>query len=72
MTDTLGLYEVIGKRAYRGHQPGALFEARLDRNAEGRAIQRGAIRLLERIANDLLSGTYRLPDGWPPHRKEVS
>lgn len=66
----LGRYEVIGRRAYRGHQPGEEFEARLDRAAETRAINRGSIRLLERFTADLTAGSYRLPDGWPPTTQE--
>ena len=45
-----GLYEVVGSRRYRGHRPGDLFEAVLDSRAEARAIGRGDIALLERIA----------------------
>jgi hypothetical protein len=60
-----GVYEVSGKRAYRGHAPGETFEARLDRFAERRAIERGAIRLLERVVADLPPDKYRLPLGWP-------
>jgi hypothetical protein len=61
----LGVYEVIGPRAYRENPPGSRFEARLDRNAEARAVERGSIRLLERVAEDLPTGKYRLPTGWP-------
>lgn len=70
----IGRYRVVGKRAYRGHAPGAEFEARLDRAAEIRAVNRGSIRLLERVTVDLVPGSYRLPVGWPAHeqRKEVS
>lgn len=70
----LGRYQVVGRRAYRGHLPGVIFEGRLDRNAEGRAIQRGSIRLLEIVRDDLVPGSYRLPDGRPNStaRKEVS
>lgn len=62
---TLGRYEVVGKRAYREHVPGSIFEARLDRAAEARAIARGSIRLLALIPDDLVPGSYRLPTGWP-------
>jgi hypothetical protein len=65
VTFALGIYEVIGKRAYREHPPGSRFEARLDRAAEARAVARGSIRLLERVADDLPAGKYRLPTGWP-------
>jgi hypothetical protein len=61
----LGVYEVVGKRSYREHKPGSRFEARLDRAAEARAVARGSIRLLERIAEDLPPDKYRLPTGWP-------
>jgi hypothetical protein len=69
MTGELGRYRVTGKRAYRGHEPGEEFEARLDRNAEGRAMLRGSITLIARIPNDLVPGSYRLPDGWPATQK---
>lgn len=61
----LGRYRVVGRRAYRGHQPGEEFEARLDRNAEVRAVNRGNLVLLERLVADLPPGKYRLPLGWP-------
>ena len=61
----LGRYQVVGRRAYRGHLPGTEFEAVLDPNAEGRAIARGSIRLLERLVADLPPVSYRLPTGWP-------
>jgi hypothetical protein len=61
---TMGRYEVVGSRAYRENAPGTIFEARLERNAERRAIERGSIRLLEVIPDDLTAGSYRLPAGW--------
>ena len=61
----LGVYEVIGNRSYMEHKPGERFEARLDEYAEARAVERGSIRLLERIAEGLPPGKYRLPTGWP-------
>lgn len=67
--NTLGRYEVTGRFAYRGHQPGSIFEARLPDNAEIRAINRGSIRLIERVADDLRPSSYRLPVGWPPQQK---
>lgn len=63
---THGEYLVIGRRAYRGHQPGTTFEARLDRNAEARAIQRGDIQLLRLIAPALQPGSWTFPEGWLP------
>ena len=59
-----GVYEVIGRRAYRGHEPGETFTARLDRKAERRALIRRDLRLLERIVPALQPGSYRLPKGW--------
>lgn len=61
----LGRYRVVGRRAYRGHQPGEEFEARLDENVEARAVQRGNLVLLERLVAELPPGKYRLPVGWP-------
>jgi hypothetical protein len=69
----MGRYQVIGKRAYREHEPGTIFEAHIDAGAESRAIGRGSIRLIERLTADLPPGKYRLPLGWPtyqPVRKE--
>ena len=60
----MGEYEVVGRREYRGVPPGELFEARLDRGAEARAIQRGDIRLLRIVTPEVQSGSWTLPDGW--------
>ena len=60
----MGEYEVTGRREYRGHAPGQMFEARLDRGAEARAIQRGDIRLVRIFIPQIQSGTWTLPDGW--------
>ena len=69
MSVEFGLYRVIGSRAYRGHAPGEEFEARLDQNAAARAVMRGDIELLRRIAPGLAPGSYTFPDGWidQPH-----
>jgi len=56
-------YLVTGKRKYRWHEPGTSFEARLDPDAERRAIERGSIRVLE-VVDDTI-GSYGLPDDWP-------
>jgi hypothetical protein len=74
-----GRYQVVGKRNYRDHAPGDIFEARLMRQAEYRAIQRGDIVLLEEVLPQLVPGSYALPPGWleeptprPPRRREAS
>lgn len=59
-----GVYRVTGKRRYRGHERGTTFEARLDRNAERRAIDRGDIVFVRRVIPSLEPGSYRLPLGW--------
>ena len=59
------IYRVVG-RGYRGHQPGDLFEARLDPGAEARAIGRGDIHIVERSTPSVRSVRYRLPTGWLP------
>ena len=56
-----GVYKVVGRRRYRGHRPGDLFEARLDPGAEARAIGRGDIVLIERIIPAVQPGSYRFP-----------
>lgn len=56
-------YLVTGKRQYRWHAPGTVFEAQLDPDAEQRAIERGSIRVLEEI--DIKVENYELPEDWP-------
>jgi hypothetical protein len=58
-------YLVTGRRQYRWHKPGTVFEAILDPDAEMRAIERGSIRVLEVIDPQLETGSYRLPEDWP-------
>jgi hypothetical protein len=55
------IYRVIGSRDYSEHRPGDLFEAKLDRRAEARAIGRGDIEVVERITFSVKPGSYRLP-----------
>lgn len=59
-----GLYRVAGSRAYRGHEPGTEFSARLDPRVESRALARGNIVLLDRIVPALEPGSFRLPREW--------
>jgi hypothetical protein len=59
-----GVYEVTGRRQYRGHDPGAVFTARLNPNAEMRAVNRGDIRLLERREPTLEPQRLRIAKGW--------
>lgn len=59
---THGRYRVNGPRPYRGHEPGAIFEAQLDSGREQRAISRGDITLLERVEPGLEPGSYTLPN----------
>jgi hypothetical protein len=61
---TFGLYEVVGRREYRGHKTGEQFEARIERGAERRAIQRGDIVFIREVKPELQPGSYALPDGW--------
>lgn len=70
---THGRYLVVGDRAYRGHEPGTEFTAHLDRNAEGRAVRRGDIELLERFIPSIEPGSYLLPAGWlPSHQTKAT
>ena len=64
-----GRYEVVDKRDYRGHPQGTVFDARLESNAERRAIARGSITLLARVVPALEPGSYIFPEGWlaPSH-----
>lgn len=62
---TYGVYRVVGRREYRGHKPGTVFHARLDRNAERRAIQRRDIQLIGHITPEV-PAAHTFPDGWLP------
>jgi len=68
VSTTYGMYEVTGRRPFRGHQPGETFEAQLGPGAEARAIRRGDIRLIERITVQVPAGSYAFPEGWPQGR----
>lgn len=57
-----GVYRVVDRRAYRGHEQGTVFTAQLDPRAEQRAIFRGSI---ERIAIVTPRPEhYTFPAGW--------
>ncbi len=58
-------YLVTGRRKYRWHQPGTVFEATLEPLAEQRAIERGSIRVIEVVQPELEDGSYALPEDWP-------
>jgi len=62
-------YLVTGTRRYRWHEPGTTFEARLDPDAERRAIERGSIRVLEIVEGGI--GSYGLPEDWPQVAADV-
>lgn len=61
-------YEVTGKREYRGHKTGTVFQARHD-PAKQRGINRGDIRLI-RICEPGVPEERTYPNGWlpPPER----
>lgn len=63
MNGTLGVYKVTGRRVYRGHEPGTVFEARIDGTVAARAIKRGDLQLLEYVTPDL-PPEWALPKGW--------
>jgi hypothetical protein len=65
----MGVYEVTGKREYRGHARGEVFEARIEPGAERRAVDRGDIVLLRRVIPTLPDG-FCLPDGWIASQRE--
>lgn len=61
---THGLWQVVGTRAFRGHEPGTdPFEASLPSNQAARAIRRGDIALLEEFVPNL-PDEHQLPKGW--------
>ncbi len=57
-------YKVLGQRKYRHHKPGEVFDAKLDRGAEFRALLRGDIEVVDRAAPALIPGSFMLPEGW--------
>ena len=57
-------YRVRGRRAYREHPPGSIFEAELEPDAEARAIERGDITVLNSSRTRLRPGSWTLPYGW--------
>jgi hypothetical protein len=59
-----GEYEVIDWRRFRGHEQGSRFTAKLTPAAEGRAIERGNIRLISRDPITFDAATYIPPRGW--------
>lgn len=65
MSRTFGVYEVIGRRKYRGHDPGTVFEAHLDPTVEQRAIDRRAIRLIQRVTPSVVPEDFTPPANWP-------
>jgi hypothetical protein len=67
---SIGLYRVVGRRRYRGHEPGEEFVAELEPRAEVRAITRGDIELLERVVPALEAGSWELPEGWAKPRRK--
>jgi hypothetical protein len=57
-------YKVIGRRRYRTHYPGEVFEARFDAAIE-RAVYRRDIEIVEVIRPELPEGRFKLPKDWP-------
>jgi len=58
------LYRVIGKWAYREHQPGETFVADLEPDVEARAVKVGAIEVLARTVTRLDPTKATPPRGW--------
>lgn len=67
---SMGEYEVVGTREYRGHAPGEVFEARLPKGPEQRAISRGDIRLLRIVEPSIQPGSYSLQSWLSKQGKE--
>jgi hypothetical protein len=66
----IGIYRVAGSRAYRGHEPGTEFGARLEPLAEARAIRRGSIELVDRMTPELERGSFSLPREWQTTKED--
>lgn len=65
-------YLVTGNRRYRNHEPGDIFEARLDPDAERRAVDRGSIKVLAVVYYEPGAGNYELPEDWPPRGADAA
>lgn len=57
-----GVYQVVGRRDFRGHAQGEEFVARLDPKQERRAIDRGSIVRIGSV--EMKPENYTFPDGW--------
>lgn len=68
----MSVYVVTGPRAYRGHQPGSTFEASLDPLAAQRALDRGAIQVVEQSRPSLQPGSVTVPPGWLTRKEEAN
>lgn len=60
-----GEYRVTGRREYRGHTPGSVFQALLEPGPERRAVARGDIALLRRMRPSVDASAVTIPDGTP-------
>lgn len=60
------VYLVTGRVAHRGHKPGETFEADLTADEERRAVERGALTVIDRRPTEIVDGSFTRPDGWPP------
>ena len=58
------LFEVVGKREYRGHRPGEQFITRMDPALE-RALERPNVVIVAVIDPKIQEGQYGLPQDWP-------
>lgn len=61
------VYRVTGGRAYHDVQPGEVFEASLDPQAELRAVRRGSVVIIDDTPPGIRPGSYQPPAGWEPH-----
>lgn len=69
------VYRVTGRRMYREHNPGETFETTLPAAVEARALEVGAIEIVDASTVTLQPGTFTTADGWPhqpnPARREM-
>jgi hypothetical protein len=64
-------YEVLRQGGYHGFETGEVFEAVIDKAAEGRALKRGDIRILQRTTPAIQQASYRIPAAWLKQYEEV-
>ncbi len=68
----MAVYLVTGSKPYHDVPPGNVLHARLDPAAERRAIERGALEILDATPPGIVPGSYQPPDGWDTNTRNLT